>query len=156
MSQTAKVHKVQIKNRKHAEDKISVGANMEVLIDGQPLRGVTFFKFEVKAKGIAKVMLEMYAEVEIDANVELNHKSMEPTDLTMGKKSVALYQLGNYNPRGIATRLEPKSDIATELRQESSCNTGPLPFCGSCGCGKKEAYESKQAKASGGSEDSEG
>lgn len=153
MSQSATVHKIQIRNRAGHDGKISVGANMEVLLDGKPLKGVTFFKFEVKTKAIAKVMLEMYAEVDIDANFVIAHNSMEPTDLTINKKSVALYQLGSYEPKGIATRLEP---IATELRQESGCNTGPLPFCGSCGCGKKEAYESKQAKTTGGSSDGEG
>lgn len=157
MSQSKlKVHKIQIKNKPGAEGELSKGGNMQVLLDGQPLKGVSFFKFEVKPGGIAKIVVEMFAEVDVDINTELPHKAMEPTDWKLVSdqnrktSTLALYQLGSYSPKAIATKL--KADEPAE----SSCNTGPAPYCSGCGCGKKEAYESKQTKTSGGPSDGEG
>lgn len=127
MADPKKVHKLQIRNKQEADGKISVGANMEVLLDGAPLKGVSFFKFEVKARGVSKILLEMYADVEIDANVEFTSKNMEPTDLTLKEgqsiKAVSLYQIGNYEPKGIATKLEPINN------------------CGTCSCRKKDGHD---------------
>lgn len=62
--------KILIRNIKGAEDRVSSGANMEILIDGKVVEGVTFAKFEVKAGGVAKIELEMFASVEVDANIK--------------------------------------------------------------------------------------
>ena len=94
MSQTAKVHKIQVRNRQSG--KIQTGATTEVLIDGQPFRGVTFLKFEVKAKGVAKVLIEMYADVEIDTDL--------PVDVKIAKEQAVEFALGKMNP----TKINPK------------------------------------------------
>ena len=105
MSQS-KPSKLSIRNRAGAEDALSVGANMIVLLDGVPVKGCTFVKFEVKAKGLAKVYLEMYATVEVDANVEVQQVGMKDTGFTENGKLVALHQLGNYSPAKIVTKVE--------------------------------------------------
>jgi hypothetical protein len=99
MDQTkqAKLHKLQIKNKQNAEGQISKGANMEVLIDGQPLKGVTFIKFEVKACKVAKVMIEMLADVRVDANLPLSVETIKNTK-DMPKVT---YQIGSFYPTGV-------------------------------------------------------
>lgn len=107
MSQS-KPHKVQIRNRPGAEGKLSAGANMEVLLDGKRLGGATFVKFEVSTKKIAKVMIELYAEVEIDANLELGEKTLkEETNLTTSNgKPLARYTISSYSPVAIDIKKE--------------------------------------------------
>ncbi len=88
MSQTAKVHKLQVRNKQ--DGKIQTGATTEVLMDGLPLRGVTFLKFEVKAKGVAKVMIEMYADVEITSDLHV--------DIKVAKDREVEHRLGSLEP----------------------------------------------------------
>lgn len=104
MSQT-KMQKLSIRNRKDEEGKLSKGANMIVELDGVPVRGATFVKFEVKAGGIAKVMIEMFAEVEVEANVELNNEVTSGLGLECQGKAVILKQIGSYLPAKIATKI---------------------------------------------------
>lgn len=142
MSQTNKVHKLQVRNRPEADGKISVGARMEVLLDGQPLRGVTFFKFEVSAKKVAKVQFEMLAEVDIEVAAILPHKELKKTGYTKiekgDTKAVALYEISSYSPRTIAVPEAPA---------ETGCAVaGSTPYCSTCACGKKEAFEKKSTR----------
>lgn len=87
--------KVTIRNRAGAEGQLSKGMNMEVLIDGVPVKGASFVKFEVKASKMAKVFIELYAEVEVQMEAEL-----KPVDAgkiigkTSAGKLIALYKLG--------------------------------------------------------------
>lgn len=65
MSQTKlSVHKIKISNRNPATP--LTGFNAIVEIDGQPLKGVTFLKLELKPNKIAKIVIEMVADVEIE------------------------------------------------------------------------------------------
>lgn len=41
------------------------GANTEILMDGKPLKGVMGIKFQVTAGGVAKVNLDMIANVAV-------------------------------------------------------------------------------------------
>lgn len=52
--------KIELRNKKQDEGKISKGANMEFLVDGERLRGVRSVKIEVDARGLAKATVEIY------------------------------------------------------------------------------------------------
>lgn len=94
--------KIQVRNRKGAEGKLSVGANMEVLLDGKPLGSANFFKFEVHSRKIAKVTIELYAEVEIDANLPLTLTKVEDTGRKASSgKLVERHTLSSYAPVAI-------------------------------------------------------
>ena len=69
MSQTTKgvPHKILIRNK--SPGTLSTGQNTEVLLDGKRLKGVCFIKIEVKPRGLAKVLLEMYADVGTELDV---------------------------------------------------------------------------------------
>jgi hypothetical protein len=58
------MHEIELRDKRTEEEKKkgspTVGANCEVLIDGQPLKFVRSFKLEVDAAGIAKATIEMY------------------------------------------------------------------------------------------------
>lgn len=62
--------KIEIRQKEGSEDQIMTGANTQILLDGKPLKGVTGVKFEVNARGVAKVTLEMYANVKVIGNIE--------------------------------------------------------------------------------------
>jgi hypothetical protein len=132
-----KVHKLQIRNKPEEAGTLSKGANMEVLLDGTPLRGVSFFKFEVKSGSVAKVMLEMFADVDIEAAVHLSHKELKKTGMSVvrdgEKKAFSVYEIGSYFPKDIVQKEEPMG----------CSSAGEKPYCDSCGCGKKAAYERK-------------
>jgi hypothetical protein len=105
MSQTVKqgaISKLCIKNR--APGTISTGANTEVTLDGQPVRGVTFLKIEVKPKNILKVTMEMYCEVEVEADVQLEQTTINPDEEV--KIGDAIYVLGKYETVGIPIKKE--------------------------------------------------
>jgi hypothetical protein len=65
MSQTNKVPVLKVRNKKPG---ITTGANTEVTLDGKPLTNISFLKIEIRARKVAKVMMEMY--VEVDAEIE--------------------------------------------------------------------------------------
>ena len=76
MSQTKKVPKLTIKNRKPGS--VSTGANTEVLLDGHPIQaGLTFLKVEIKAAKVAKITMEMLAELDIEVEGEPQLKLKE-------------------------------------------------------------------------------
>lgn len=106
----SKAHKIQIRNRKGAEDRISSGANMEVILDGHRLGGASFVKFEVSAKKVAKVLIELYAEVEVEANILLGEPELlKVTGLSQNGKPVARYAISSYAPVGMDTKI-PSSE----------------------------------------------
>lgn len=67
--------KILIKQKDDANG-VMVGANTEVFLNGERIKGATGVKFEVKAKEIAKVTIEMVGKVEIEGNFLLG--SYEP------------------------------------------------------------------------------
>lgn len=135
--QKMKVHKLRIKNKPDREGKLSTGATMEVTLDGQPLRGVSFFKFEVKAAGVAKVMIEMFAEVDVEVEAALDKKKLKGTGYkTSNGKALGIYELGNFHPKEIVTQSEESAGCA-------NAEADKKPYCDNCGCGKKAAFEKK-------------
>jgi hypothetical protein len=68
MSQT--VHKLTIKNKEGNETKLTTGANVMLELDDKPLKGVKFLKLELKAANVAKVLMEMYVNLNVDINVQ--------------------------------------------------------------------------------------
>ena len=59
------MHKIELRDKRKEEDRKgqpTVGANCEILVDGEPLQGVRSFKLEVDAGGVAIVTIEMYGD----------------------------------------------------------------------------------------------
>jgi hypothetical protein len=109
MSQTVKqgaVSKLCIKNR--APGTISTGANTEVTLDGQRVPGISFLKLEFKPKNIVKVTMEMYCEVEVEADVQLEQTA---TNLYEEYKiGEAIYVLSKYETIGIPKVIKKAQD----------------------------------------------
>jgi hypothetical protein len=89
MSQTTQPPKITVRNKKPGS--LSVGANTEVLIDGKPLPYVSFIKIEVGAKKMAKVMIEMIGELDIQLDT-IPHIKVLP------EKSGPQHELGHMAP----------------------------------------------------------
>lgn len=100
MSDSNKPHfpKIQIRNRAGAEGQLSTGGNVELLLDGKHLGSAYFCKFEVHSRKIAKVIIEMYAEIDIDANLSIDTTNVEETDLVLHGKPLAIHTLSSYGP----------------------------------------------------------
>ena len=90
----AKAHKIEVRRRPGSEGTIQTGATTQIYLDGKLLGGAYFFKFEVHARKVAKVTIEMFAEVEIDAEVALN----EPAPKDKKGKKLAPFVLSSYSP----------------------------------------------------------
>lgn len=91
----AKAHKIEVRRRPGSEGTIMTGATTQIYLDGNLLGGAYFLKFEVHARKVAKVTIEMFAEVLIDdATVELN----EPVLKNKKGKKLASYVLSSYGP----------------------------------------------------------
>lgn len=80
-----KIHKFELKPVKGAEGRIAVGANMRLLMDGKPLKGVTSVSFDVQAGKIAKVRLEM-----------------------VGRMNATVWALGDYHPVQVKANKKSK------------------------------------------------
>lgn len=65
------IHKVQVRSKPGSEDKLSQGSTTQVLLDGKVLSGARFIKFEVDSRKMAKVTIELYANIELDASLDL-------------------------------------------------------------------------------------
>lgn len=147
MSQTNKgfikgLPKIEVRQKAgYNPSKAQTGATTEVYMDGQLLRGISFFKFEVKAAGVAKVYMEMFADVDIEAAAALPHKELKNTGYETitsdGRKAVGIYELGSYSPKAIA--MKP----VEEAPGCSNAEADKKPFCDGCGCGKKAVWEKK-------------
>lgn len=108
MSQSNKVNKITIRNRPGAEGKLTVGANTQILFNDQPIGGACFVKFEVHARKVAKVTIEMFAEVEIEANVEELQvvKEKDTGAITSKGKALVRRTLSSYAPVAIDIKKE--------------------------------------------------
>jgi hypothetical protein len=60
----SKLSKISIRNKK--PDQPLLGGNCEIFLDGVLMEGVTFLKLELKANGIAKISMDMIANVELE------------------------------------------------------------------------------------------
>ena len=78
--------KLVIKQKEDAKGKAMTGANTLVTLNGKPLRGCTGIKFEVQAASVAKVTIEMIAEVDIEGEfvvgsiTKINKEDLEGQD----------------------------------------------------------------------------
>lgn len=145
----AKMHQIQVRRKPQADGgstTVQTGANTEVYMDGKLLRGVSFFKFEVKAAGVGKVYMEMFADVDIDIESELPHKELKGTGLKKigSGPAVGLYEIGSYSPKAIAEPIKDPQELANPGC--ASAEAAAKPYCDGCGCGKKAAYEKKMSK----------
>lgn len=108
-----KPHTIEIRNKQVFENQLSCGPRMEVLLDGQRLRGVRGVQFSVGVGGMAYVQLEMYAEVDLTTTTHLRKGKLRSTDyITLRNgpaKGVALYELGNLAPAMVATKQKRKT-----------------------------------------------
>ena len=77
-----KFHKIEIFNKNPGE--VMSGRSTKVLIDGKPLKGCCSFRFVVDAQSIAKVYLELVADVSILADVEIVDVQGSLKDATHG------------------------------------------------------------------------
>lgn len=66
------VHKITIRPKEGVpEGTPMTGANTQVLIDGEPFKGLTALAFDVETGSIARVTVQMFAQVDIEAPVEV-------------------------------------------------------------------------------------
>lgn len=76
---TPPLHKVSIKRKPGAEGSITTGANTIIEVDGKPLQGCTFLKFELKPNRVGKLTIELIADVEVDElDLEIFDRSTPP------------------------------------------------------------------------------
>lgn len=61
---------LKIRNKPGTEGMLTTGANVEITLDGQRVPLVTFLKLELKPKNVAKVTIELFAEVDAEINVD--------------------------------------------------------------------------------------
>lgn len=71
-----KLHKISIRNKN--PNQILTGANCLLELDGKPFKGVTSLLLSVKANGVARIRVEMLADLETDfilGDLQMNFKS---------------------------------------------------------------------------------
>jgi hypothetical protein len=99
MSQTRKLSKLTVRNRPGAEGRITTGANVELLLDGEPLKGATYCKIELKTGKTAKVTVEYIAEIDAEVFAELGEsEASDKTPFMRNGKHLAIYRLGSPFP----------------------------------------------------------
>lgn len=106
MSQS-KMHKITIRNKLSDTGKVMTGASTEVLLDGKPLKGATFVKFEVKAKGVAKVHIEMFADADIEVDLPLELRPAEKIEKNLEPVTVDDEVVGYTSPRYVLSNYSP-------------------------------------------------
>lgn len=60
------VHKISVRPKPGHEGEITRGTNTLVYLDDQLLKGARFIKFEVDSRKVAKVTIELYAQIELE------------------------------------------------------------------------------------------
>jgi hypothetical protein len=94
-----KPSKLTIRPRPNAENYVTNGSNVEILLDGQPLPGLFAVHFDLNARETLKVSLEMYVQLDVEANVELQESDPSPVGKVPGEsKIVTKYLLSSYSP----------------------------------------------------------
>jgi len=74
MSQTKNAPKLVIRNKTPG---LSTGMNVEVFLDDKKLTTLSFLKIELKAKRVAKVMMEMYVELDVEMEAHPEIRTIE-------------------------------------------------------------------------------
>ncbi len=72
----SEVHKITIKQKGSGES-IMTGANTEIYIDGVLLKDAYKVTFTSEAGQVAKVVIEMYGNVEIEGNIDTSIRVFE-------------------------------------------------------------------------------
>ena len=72
-----KVSKLKIRNKPGCEGQISKGANVELLLDDKPLNGCYAVEFTLVARDLAKVRLELFAEIDAEVFAEIKKKPIK-------------------------------------------------------------------------------
>lgn len=125
------VHKLSVKTRRPDVEttpsgkKISnatSGANVRVLLDGEPLRSCHKLTFEVQAGKVARVVLEMLAEVEIELDADADFFDAEP-----GAEGA----IGPSQLDGILERddIKPKGTVQVKCQHRAWAQSGPEQTC---------------------------
>lgn len=81
----SQLHKFELKPRPGSEDSVSVGANMQLFIDGKPTKGVSRVTLDVGAKKVAKLKIEV-----------------------LGNFNATAWALGDYGPVMVKTKTRRK------------------------------------------------
>lgn len=58
--------------------RISTGQNVEILIDGEPVRGATRVSVDVPADGLARVTIEMVGQVHVELGAAVDVEGPRP------------------------------------------------------------------------------
>ena len=105
MSQTTKMQKLTIRNRPGKEGEVSHGANTEILLDGHPMKGVSFIKIECKPAKITKVMIEMYVEVDAEIYSKLTKEEPKRQGYKDSRgKYYGIHTVSSLEPTALAER----------------------------------------------------
>lgn len=102
-----KVHKIKVVNRPNGQ-RFQMGCTTEVFIDGVKLSGATFLKFEVKASSVAKVTIELLADVEFDAELPLELRPSSKVERNIEPVTVDGEVTGYVSPRWVLGGIFPK------------------------------------------------
>ena len=68
----AGLHKIEIKKNPDKGGSVLSGSNCQILFDGEPLKGVVGFRFEISAGSVGRVFIEMMTDVHIEGEVEVS------------------------------------------------------------------------------------
>lgn len=69
-------NKITIRQKEGSGDTLMTGASTEVLLNGKPIPGLYSIKFEVEAKGVAKVHMSMYGSFDIEGTFDKSQITM--------------------------------------------------------------------------------
>lgn len=83
---TNHLHKFEIRPRTGAQDRVSVGANMQLFMDGVLMKGVSRVTLDVQARKVARLKIEV-----------------------LGNFKGTAYTLGNYGPAQVEAKKKRKS-----------------------------------------------
>jgi len=89
------VSKISIRPRGKLGDKISTGANTVVLLNGKMVKGCHRVQLDIEAGVLAKVTMELYAQVDAKVVARLNESNLQPVP---GSKRFAKYELSSHVP----------------------------------------------------------
>ena len=86
------MHKIELKTKN--PNGISTGANTEIYIDGQRIKGVKSFKYEVDCKGVGVVTMQYYGNVNINCNLH----EIIADEIILGEGDPPVQEFGNLQP----------------------------------------------------------
>lgn len=94
-----------IRNKPGTEGRVTTGANVQVELDGKKIPMLSFLKFELKPAKVAKVVMEMYVQLDAEVVLEnLEAVDTKKTDFTIQNKVVEVRTLSNLQPAAIGVK----------------------------------------------------